>query len=113
LLGPQLVENALLPLNALDRSLPYVFGNQDLADRGYAESNFNTGLSVLDWIFQVISSRRKVSDSHSEVHKLGTIQHSILTMMEDGVGQHDGSVRDCEDRTLTQAYGGDGANGEM
>jgi len=110
--GPQLIENIMLPMSVNGRVLPYYASNLTADEHGYGTTSFSGALSVFDWIPHDISTRRKVSDSHTKVHTVGTIQHQILTMLEGAVSHVDGSVRDEYGRILTFMYGGDGANGE-
>lgn len=111
-LGPQFLDNYLIPANMNGRAMPFCAGARQPEQRGYSPQKYVTGLGIKAWFAHIISSRKKVADSSSEIPKTGLIQHAITTVLENLITQEDGSVRDFLGRIIAFAYGGSGSDAE-
>ena len=111
-LGPQFLDNYIIPANMNGRAMPFCAGARQPEQRGYAPQKYVTGLGIKAWFAHIISSRKKVADSSSEIPKTGLIQHAITTVLENLITQEDGSVRDFLGRIIAFAYGSSGSDAE-
>ena len=111
-LGPQLIDNDIIPKTFGDRSFLYCAGGERAEQRGFVEQGYLTCLSEVSAHANSMNGAQKVAESSSEVCKTGTVQRAMMRATEAIVAQNDWSATDDQDRIIVSRYGDDGANPE-
>ncbi len=97
--------------NYNERSLPYFFKNDDLAEaRGFVEHSFAKGLNLPEFIFHHLAAREGLIDQTVRTAESGYVQRKLIKSTEDFMVNYDGTVRNAVGRIQQFIYGESGAD---